>query len=259
MVDIVKDLSVEHVLIFVIIAFLLYHLIGGCSCGMLRMRSRDGFSVGGDESCKCNILYNGDYHPDFTNKCIYKTVNNDIAEFDPIYCDVGDSQCTVGGSFQWKGCNVNKCNTVTADNGYIYTYTFDLSVLNLDPTNGAVIYDIGGPPPGDWRNIANGEDDPLLFLSDAQYDVLNCLQNQVNIRYIGVNKKGDLWYDYQVLVGINAGKPGGKFIFQGDHVKESLSFTKTSKTIHEVNYNADHPKMTKLTFSNTIWPKELHR
>ena len=44
MVDIVKDLSVEHVLMFVIVAFLLYHLIGGCSCGM---RSRDGFSVGG--------------------------------------------------------------------------------------------------------------------------------------------------------------------------------------------------------------------
>ena len=50
MVNIVKDLSVEHVLMFVISAFLLYHLIGGCSCGMLSMlsmRSRDGFSVGG--------------------------------------------------------------------------------------------------------------------------------------------------------------------------------------------------------------------
>lgn len=46
MVDIVKELSVEHVLMFVIVAFLLYHLIGGCSCGM---RSRDGFSVGGEQ------------------------------------------------------------------------------------------------------------------------------------------------------------------------------------------------------------------
>lgn len=36
------DLSVEHVLMFVIIVFLLYHLIGGCSC------IRDGFSVGGE-------------------------------------------------------------------------------------------------------------------------------------------------------------------------------------------------------------------
>ena len=52
MINIVKDLSVEHVLMFVIVAFLLYHLIGGYSCGMLRMRSRDGFSVGGKRKNK---------------------------------------------------------------------------------------------------------------------------------------------------------------------------------------------------------------
>lgn len=39
MVNIVKDLSVKHVLIFVIIAFLLYYIIGNCGY-------RDGFSVG---------------------------------------------------------------------------------------------------------------------------------------------------------------------------------------------------------------------
>ena len=39
MLNEVVDLSVEHVLMFVIIAFLLYHLVGGCSCG-------NGFSVG---------------------------------------------------------------------------------------------------------------------------------------------------------------------------------------------------------------------
>ena len=252
MVNIVKELSVEHVLIFAIVAFLLYHLIGGCSCGM---RSRDGFSVGGDEVCKCNILYKGHHNPDFTNKCIYKTVNNDISEFDPTYCDVGDSQCTVWGSLQWKGCNVNKCDIVTADAGIDFTYTFDLSVLNLDPTNGSVIYEITHD---DWENTANGKEDPLLWLSDAQHDVLNCLQNQVNIRYIGVNKKGILWYDYQVLVGINAGEPGGDLIFQGDHVKEPLKIINTSVLIHDTNYSADHPKITKLTFRNSIWPKELH-
>ena len=41
------DLSVEHVLMFVIIVFLLYHLIGGCSC------IRDGFSVGIQSSPPC--------------------------------------------------------------------------------------------------------------------------------------------------------------------------------------------------------------
>ena len=34
MVNEVVDLSMEHVLMFVIVAFLLYHLIGSCSCGM---------------------------------------------------------------------------------------------------------------------------------------------------------------------------------------------------------------------------------
>jgi len=42
MINIVKDLSVKHVLIFVIIAFLLYHIIGNCGY-------RDGFSVGGQK------------------------------------------------------------------------------------------------------------------------------------------------------------------------------------------------------------------
>ena len=38
------DLSVEHVLLFVVLAFLLYYLLGNCGC-------RDGFSVGNqDES-----------------------------------------------------------------------------------------------------------------------------------------------------------------------------------------------------------------
>lgn len=36
------ELSVEHVLMFVIVAFLIYHLVGGCSCG-------DGFNVGGQK------------------------------------------------------------------------------------------------------------------------------------------------------------------------------------------------------------------
>jgi hypothetical protein len=34
------ELSIEHVLLFVVAAFLLYHLMGSCGCG-------DGFSVGG--------------------------------------------------------------------------------------------------------------------------------------------------------------------------------------------------------------------
>ncbi len=41
MVNKVIELSVEHVLLFVVLAFLLYHLLGNCY--------RDGFSVGGQK------------------------------------------------------------------------------------------------------------------------------------------------------------------------------------------------------------------
>ena len=36
------NLKIEHVLILVIVAFVLYHFIGRCNC----MRSIDGFSIG---------------------------------------------------------------------------------------------------------------------------------------------------------------------------------------------------------------------
>ena len=48
MVNEVKELKVEHVLMFVIAAFLLYHLIGNCGCA----NRGDGFSVGArDDIC----------------------------------------------------------------------------------------------------------------------------------------------------------------------------------------------------------------
>ena len=46
MVDKVSELKIEHVLLFVIVAFLLYRHMGKCG-----MRSRDGFSVGGQVKC----------------------------------------------------------------------------------------------------------------------------------------------------------------------------------------------------------------
>jgi len=97
MVNIVKELSVEHVLIFAIIAFLLYHLIGGCSCGM---RSRDGFSVGGSESELC-------YDKDKTEclamdlckyvgtECLDTCVNKDI-------CHNGNCNVKAGGGKECK-------------------------------------------------------------------------------------------------------------------------------------------------------------
>jgi hypothetical protein len=44
------ELNVEHVLLFVIVAFLLYHLMGRCGCS--GMRGGNGFRVGGELKCK---------------------------------------------------------------------------------------------------------------------------------------------------------------------------------------------------------------
>jgi hypothetical protein len=43
----VKELKVEHVLMFVIVAFLLYHFMSGCGC----TNRGDGFSVGAQSDC----------------------------------------------------------------------------------------------------------------------------------------------------------------------------------------------------------------
>jgi hypothetical protein len=42
------DFKLEHLLLFVVAIFLLYHLLGGCGCA----NGVDGFSVGG-QSCSC--------------------------------------------------------------------------------------------------------------------------------------------------------------------------------------------------------------
>ena len=49
MVNIVKGISMEHILLFLIMIFLFYHFLGNCGC-------REGFSVGGQSAsptCKC--------------------------------------------------------------------------------------------------------------------------------------------------------------------------------------------------------------
>jgi hypothetical protein len=49
------EISVEHVLMFVIAAFLLYHFMSGCSCAN---GVADGFSVGAQSDCigkTCNL------------------------------------------------------------------------------------------------------------------------------------------------------------------------------------------------------------
>ena len=68
-------ISFEHVLFFLLIFFILYHLIGSCSCGM---RSRDGFSVG------CQVPECDDALEKLDENCCK---NNNCPEGYPINCD----------------------------------------------------------------------------------------------------------------------------------------------------------------------------
>ena len=140
----------------------------------------------------------------------------------------------------------SKCNSSSFDKEKnIETYTFDLTPLKLDPRNGSIIYEITGDPniPLGVYWTLNGQ----RISSPSQLPVLNCLQEQAKIRYIGVNNNGILWYDYQVLAGINPGQKGADFTFSGPGVKEeTLSIDRTSKLIHDTNYSSDNPIITKL-------------
>jgi hypothetical protein len=224
------NLSVEHVLLSLVIVFLLYHFMGKCQC-------RDGFSVGGqsasptckcrelniDNTCKGGIKNKADICTDYETKqkCLHWT-------------DGHESICVWNNSLCRPGIK----------SGGTLQYTFDLSSLNLNPINGTVTYEIKN---NGWSNTANGTEDPLAFLSDTQLGVLKCLQDQLNIRYIGVNKKGEWPYDYQVLVGVNPGKKGiDLYFYDGTKDDYTLSIDETSVLIHDVNYNSKEPTIIHL-------------
>ena len=232
------NLSVEHVLSIVIIVFLLYHFMGKCS---------DSFSVGGQSAsptCKCK--YTDCYIPNkqrnSSNVCVSAKNVHDCT------CDDKSSPSSCNSGKSWErpaACAWTNCNSITSSiDGDNLTYNFNLSSLNLNPMNGTITYEFRNDG---WSNTANGTQDPLLLLSDTQLGVLNCLQDQLNIRYIGVNNNGSMWYKYQILAGIQSGKRGADFTFSGPGVdEESFSIDITSTPIHDVNYNAQKPTITKL-------------
>ena len=77
------DIKVEHILMFVIVAFLLYHLVGRCG-----MRSRDGFSVGGGEGvpnrANCGFIPNKDECSAWDVRCAWDKTYEVLGE--PYNC-----------------------------------------------------------------------------------------------------------------------------------------------------------------------------
>ena len=163
-------------------------------------------------------------------------------------CDDKSSPSSCNSGKSWErpaACAWTNCNSITSSiDGDNLTYNFNLSSLNLNPMNGTITYEFRNDG---WSNTANGTQDPLLLLSDTQLGVLNCLQDQLNIRYIGVNNKGSMWYDYQVLVGADPGKKGVDLYFYDDTSDDyNLSIHETSTLIHDVNYSSKKPTIIHL-------------
>jgi len=102
----------EHVLLFAVVAFLMYNFIGGCNCN----RGSDGFRVGGQQDfpCKCSTRHGTKYFPESTSKSGTKNpaecgIPMDVIQgykmiHDASYCnDINDkTQCnTIRSKKDW--------------------------------------------------------------------------------------------------------------------------------------------------------------
>jgi len=115
----VKELKVEHVLMFVITAFLLYHLIGNCGCA----NRGDGFSVG-------NMMYQGIVSNDISGlnqcaehiregdqQCEYNFYRIDKNSHSGIYkCMTEGNTCSSKSDVICNGTNCPTCNAFLLKN-----------------------------------------------------------------------------------------------------------------------------------------------
>jgi hypothetical protein len=123
------EISVEHVLMFVIVAFLLYHFMSGCGC----TNRGDGFSVGGinylgvDTNIITNFCYesgdtcSGDfYKKNKENNLLYKCVPGPEAD------------CTDDANEECNGQNCPTCDAFIEKNMGLQ---IDGDTINIQPMN----------------------------------------------------------------------------------------------------------------------------
>ena len=226
------NISIEHILLFLIVVFLFYHFLGNCGC----VKEINGFSVGGQSAsatCKCRDL-------DTDNTCIGGVKGR--ADKCTNYNNKKDC-------LHWQYGNRSVClwNTSSCRPSKIVDskpqYNFDLTPLNLDPRNGSIIYEITSPLDSGWTTTSGKK------ITSDQLSVLNCLQEQLKIRYIGVNKQ-EKWYkygNYNILAGVNPGEKSVDLYFY-DPTRDyyNLSIDETSVPIHNTKYKSDNPKIIHL-------------
>ena len=86
------DFKIEHLLLFVVAIFLLYHLLGGCGCA----NGLESFNVGGNNTCIVNCC-GSNCEPTFENICNSLNMLDDKVDtitnrLDDLICELVQSE-----------------------------------------------------------------------------------------------------------------------------------------------------------------------
>ena len=123
------ELNVEHVLLFVIVAFLLYHLIGGCGCS--GMRGGNGFRVGGESDIESELCYG-------KNQKECDTMGRKCTYFDNICHEtcIGGRMCKNNGLCKDKDGGGKECKCTPDTDGPLCQYNVSEDCLNGNNRHG---------------------------------------------------------------------------------------------------------------------------
>ena len=245
------NISIEHILLFLIVVFLFYHFLGNCGC----VKEINGFSVGGQSaSATCKCKYTDCFYPAYRENLPQAKCSN-AKNASECTCDYeegtpSNSDCHSGMTW-WRqdACTWDKCNSITyGERGN--TYTFDLLPLNLDPSKYIIGYRYTNGK--GWSVTKSRHDGGIIIdkdINQEQLSILDCLYNQAKIFYIGVDNNFCINYplaDYILYCGsLNE----SDLTFNdntGDYYNLSIDFNNDNK-VHQTCYSSKKPILTKLT------------
>lgn len=244
------DISIEHILLFLIIIFLFYHFLGNCGC----VKEINGFSVGGQSaSATCKCKYTDCFYPSRSEN-LPQAKCSSAKNASECTCDYNGytpqgSECRSGMSWMREdACTWNKCNSITyGDDGN--TYKFDLRPLNLDPN----IYIIGYRyTNGNGWSVTKSRHDKKPQVSNTinseQQSILDCLYNQAKIFYIGVDNDDCIYEPLEDYILHCGSLKKSDLIFYddtGDHYSLSIDSNNDNST-HQTCYSSEIPILTNL-------------
>jgi hypothetical protein len=250
------NISIEHILLFLIVVFLFYHFLGNCGC----VKEINGFSVGGQSaSSTCKCKYTDCFYP-LKRENLPQARCSNAKNASECTCDYSiydrlppGSECHSGMSGRRQdACTWDTCNSITyGDDGN--TYTFDLTPLNLDPSKYIIGYrytiGIG------WSITKTRHDGGVMInngINQEQLSILDCLYNQAKIFFIGVSNDLCIYEplkDYIVYCGSLKESDLKFYDDTGDDY--SLNISSSEPNTHQTCYSSTKPILKNLTVVQT--------